>query len=386
MILPAAVWIFNLAFFLIKNNEVCGHEYGSPIESVKKCLNATKNIRYPKENESFVKYTCQAFGFGNRLFVYLSARAAAYRFNKTLLHVRHPDAAVLLSLNFDPNCLENFSDEVVLDKVQFHPHHNNWLEYNNQILEPRISYEVGGYMQSQKYTDFPNVREKIWNGLEFQESKITESADSCIRKYNSLQASSAPLVCAHIRLGDKFGSYRNPDETLRYDDQNQYSHWVPNGDYMRAGIQWFDKTLMKAHYLVLSDTMSRVRRWNLQQYTRNNVTLLDDLHCRLSPLAELSLLFDHCDHLLLTAGTFGIWAGWKSKGHVLMSKLQYVTMRLNKTFFTAQDEESYFPPNVRLLQPCKGELDRFCEVSEARDPHWNDWKKDLVPGRNIKTK
>jgi len=204
----------------LKLLEVNGHEYGVPIDSVKKRLNITKAIRYPRENETFVQFSCQSFGFGNRLFVYLAARAAAYRFNKTFLHVRNPDVAVLLSLNFDPNCSDRFSDEVILDGIHFYPYHNGWLEFNNQILDSKSSYEVGGYMQSHKYGDFPNIRETIWRGLEFQQSKITESADSCILKYKSLQTyRSAPLICVHIRLGDKYGNYRNPDETIRYDDK-----------------------------------------------------------------------------------------------------------------------------------------------------------------------
>jgi len=153
---------------------------------------------------------------------------------------------------------------------------------------------------------------------------------------------------------------------------------------MRVGIEWFDKNLTKAHYLVFSDSITRVRKWNLQQYTRNSITLLDDLHCQYSsPLSELSMLLDHCDHLFLSAGTFGMCAGWRSKGHVLVSKLQFVALRLNKTFISAKDELDHFPPNVHLVHPCEGDIDKFCEVSESRDPHWNDWKANLRPGRNI---
>jgi len=212
------ITLFILLF--VKDNEVlCEHEYGTPIESVQKCLNVTKAKRYPREDESFVKFQCLPLGFGNRLYVYIAARAAAERFNKTFLHVRHPDAAVLLALNFDPYCTENFSDEVILDGIKFQEHKSSWLEYHEHILDSKTSYEVGSYMQSYKFSDFPGVREKIWKGLEFKQSKITDDADHCIMKYKSRLTYSAPLVCVHIRLGDKFKSYRNPDESVRYDDQ-----------------------------------------------------------------------------------------------------------------------------------------------------------------------
>ena len=137
--------------------------------------------------------------------------------------------------------------------------------------------------------------------------------------------------------------------------------------------------------------MSRVQAWNLQQYTPNKVTFLSDLRCKHSSddannmksapphaLIELSMFFDHCDHFLLTAGTFPYWAGWKSTGHVLHSKLQFVSFASNKSFWSKADEEDYFPPNCRLVEPCEGQLDRFCNVSEARDPLWNQWKMKLL--------
>mmetsp|Transcript_18302 Transcript_18302/g.26366 ORF Transcript_18302/g.26366 Transcript_18302/m.26366 type:complete len:232 (+) Transcript_18302:15-710(+) len=197
-----------------------GHEYGAPIESVQKCLNTTKSKRLPRLNESFVKFLCLSAGFGNRLYIYMAARAAAYRFNKTFLQVRSQDAAVLLALNFDPHCQERFIDEVNLDGVKFQPHKPSWVEYNEHILNASTSYEVdNGYMQSYKFTDFPNIREKMWKGLEFQKSKITDDADACMMKYKSGHLYNAPLVCVHIRLGDKFETYRNPDETVRYGNQ-----------------------------------------------------------------------------------------------------------------------------------------------------------------------
>jgi hypothetical protein len=151
--------------------------------------------------------------------------------------------------------------------------------------------------------------------------------------------------------------------------------------------------LVKARYLVFSDTMKRVRAWNIQQYTANKVTLLPDLQCNYSSdanmkdgpphtLIELSMFFDHCDHFLLTAGTFAYWPGWKSTGHVLLSRLQFVALQKNKTFWTKAEEDDYFPPNVRLVEPCKGQLDRFCTVSEAREPLWNQWKTTLVASKD----
>ena len=100
--------------------------------------------------------------------------------------------------------------------------------------------------------------------------------------------------------------------------QSSRSHWVPNKDFLRVGLQWFDATLVKANYLVFSDTMSVVRGWNLSQYTQNEnkVILLPDLRCKHSSvkdaphaLIELSIFLDRCDHFLLTAGTFAYWAG-----------------------------------------------------------------------------
>jgi len=60
----------------------------------------------------------------------------------------------------------------------------------------------------------------MWKGLEFQKSKITDDADACMMmKYKSGYLYNTPLVCVHDRLGDKFETYRNPDETVRYGNQ-----------------------------------------------------------------------------------------------------------------------------------------------------------------------
>ena len=87
-------------------------------------------------------------------------------------------------------------------------------------------------MQTHRFADFPIAREKIWEGLKFQPGEIKKSADECIKVYKSHQAATTattnissrgnighvPLVCVHIRLGDKFQSYRNEDETMKYDE------------------------------------------------------------------------------------------------------------------------------------------------------------------------
>ena len=115
------------------------------------------------------------------------------------------------------------------------PYHTAWVGYNNQTIYEESSYFIGGYTQTQKFADFPVVREKIWKGLEFQPGAIKKSADECIKVYKTHQSlktttnnissrgttGNAPLVCVHIRLGDKFRSYRNEDETINYDSKVQ---------------------------------------------------------------------------------------------------------------------------------------------------------------------
>jgi hypothetical protein len=212
------------------------HEYGLPMLAVQKCLEVHHPFRNLHDLESFVKFELiTSAGIGNRLFPYLAARAIANRFNKTLLHVRHSDSASLRALNFDPDCEELFEDEVNTAGVPFMPYHTAWVGYNNQTLYEESSYSIGGYTQTHKFADFPVVREKIWKGLEFQPGAIKKSADECIKVYKTHQSlktttnnissrgttGNAPLVCVHIRLGDKFRSYRNEDETINYDSKVQ---------------------------------------------------------------------------------------------------------------------------------------------------------------------
>ena len=148
-------------------------------------------------------------------------------------------------------------------------------------------------------------------------------------------------------------------------------------------MKWFDQELKTAQYLVLTDDVQRVKKWNLHEHTANKLVLLHDLNCSLSTeshntMMELSILFNHCDHLLLTVGTFSYWAGWKSVGHVLASSIQMYSFKNKGTAYTKAEEEDFFPPNFRLIKQCDGEVDKFCTVTDPRDPTWNNWKLALL--------
>ena len=96
----------------------------------------------------------------------------------------------------------------------------------------------------------------------------------------------------------------------------------------------------------------------------SGLVLLYDLNRSLSAeshttMMELSILFNHCDHLLLTVGTFSYWAGWKSVGHVLASSIQMYSFKNKGTAYTKAEDEHFFPPNFRLIKQCDGEVDKF---------------------------
>jgi len=211
----------------------------------------------------------------------------------------------------------------------------------------------------------------MYKGLHLQPPLATAAED--YRKiFKDKVGFNTQIVCAHVRLGDTIRNFRDR-VGKRIEPEGS---WVADAKYMKLTMGWFDEKLSKNNvFLVFSDTLDVVKGWNISQYSSQSVTYAGDylLHDKLNTsLIEFEILLNHCDHQLLTSGTYGWWAGWKSKGYVLYSELQYV--KNNKIL---PKDENYFPPNFHLVYPCPEDIDRYCGVKEPKDPNWNNWKLDL---------
>jgi len=77
----------------------------------------------------------------------------------------------------------------------------------------------------------------------------------------------------------------------------------------------------------------------------------------LHTLIELSVFLDHCDHFLLTAGIFAYLSGWKSTCSLIQAAVCCLVEEqdiLDESRYIIEEEDDYFPPNISLVEPCKG--------------------------------
>lgn len=117
-----------------------------------------------------------AVGLGNRLFAHICARSLAYRVNKTFVRLRSNYSKPLDTFSFDPNCEDPFDDELG-GNVSFHQIHINQFAFDSRPLLAERSFKLMGCPETHLCTDFPGVREYIYQGIEV-ENYVSEESNS----------------------------------------------------------------------------------------------------------------------------------------------------------------------------------------------------------------
>lgn len=336
----------------------------------------SRQNRNPLLNETFIvlpKLGSRTYGVGNMLFVFVAARSLALDFHKTLIR---PHQIELDAFSFNLNCNDTYIEQ--LSNIPMSEKIGGTVHYKEYKLEYNKSYSVYPYMLSYKYFDSPKARTMTYNGLRIH--GFAGQQASHIKSYlKDILPKGEPIVCSHVRLGDTM-MYRNRDGSHRTGGRRKFP-WCANKDYLTFSMKWFDKQLSnRSHYVFFSDTMQTVQSWNLEKYTSNKIYYFNELYTNITStttntplneykfekttLSEMAFLLDHCDHLLLTSGTFSYWAGWKSKGLVLYSQQNNNDMA----------GQHFYPPNFHIVRHCVEDKDKHCSVSPPKDITWNNWK------------
>jgi hypothetical protein len=97
-------------------------------------------------------------------------------------------------------------------------------------------------------------------------------------------------------------------------------YWEPSKEYIQYGMNWFDSRVSESTYLVFSNRVDIVKSWNIESLTNSSVRYFADYMSADNAMMDLSIMLEHCHHLFLSLGTYAYWAGWKSKGYVLMAE------------------------------------------------------------------
>jgi len=157
------------------------------------------------------------------------------------------------------------------------------------LHEKKMNVKLLGYLQSFKY--FERFSDVIRDNFRFKEDITTVVADFFEEKVDSL----AVTVGVHIRRGDMTEAY-----------YKQYGYQTAPIDYFLKAMQFFRSRFKKVIFVVCSDDIA----WAKENLANESHLVFSTGHSNAIDLAILS----HCQHVILSVGSFGWWAAWLANG------------------------------------------------------------------------
>ena len=156
-------------------------------------------------------------------------------------------------------------------------------------LQPTSNMSVHGYMQSYRY---------IMNYLPSLQNIFVFHPDIVLKCQTRLSSNLSEIkIGVHIRMPD---IHNEPLDTFTY--------FVPTAQFVNDSIQYFQSLYPNAKFILCSNDVPRAREYlSLSQHP--NFIWIDDSSNGAEDMCLLSL----CDHFILSASTFGIWAALLGK-------------------------------------------------------------------------
>ncbi|CAH1791911.1 unnamed protein product [Owenia fusiformis] len=161
------------------------------------------------------------------------------------------------------------------------------------------------YFQSWRYLE--EIKEDLKRQFTFN-STIDNTALKFINQVRSDARANITLDIDHVNL-TLIGVH------IRRSDMARAQHLHPKTGYLAAPKQYFQNAMeyfrtkhKHVHFIICTDDI----KW-AQNNTQFHHTTLSIGH---SPGEDLAIL-SHCDHIIMSTGTFSWWAGWLSPGEVL---------------------------------------------------------------------
>ena len=270
--------------------------------------NATRT--YTKKQYNLIMRV-YSLGLGNRMFAYASSYGLAKETNR--IFVYHSFSNILTNsfgITHLPQREINCSSCVEFCTTKC-------CVFQEELYRlPEEDIILSGFMQSWKY--FIKYDDEIRKQFIFK-SNIRNKAMEFLNTVNAKKK--FRIVGVHIRRGDM----------MNIKNKN-YGHTVADVEYLNRAIAYF-KNKYSCVFVVSSNDLqwseNALKHYaNNTVYTRGNSATLD--------LAILSM----CDHVIMTVGTFGWWAGYLSGGEVIYYKNW---PKIGSTFDSTIAKEDYFP-------------------------------------------
>ncbi|CAH1791820.1 unnamed protein product [Owenia fusiformis] len=165
---------------------------------------------------------------------------------------------------------------------------NSYMQLNNTR-----NYTLSGGLQSYKY--FNNVQNEIRKEFKFSKT-VDEAANIFLR--NATPNLNTTLVGIHIRRGD----------FLKHEEQGFV---VPHVSYFNNAMKYTQEKFTNVHFIVCSDDI----KWCKENIKPTSVTFSESNEA----IVDMAIL-SKCNHVIMSTGTFGWWAGFLSRGTVIYYK------------------------------------------------------------------
>ena len=170
-----------------------------------------------------------------------------------------------------------------------------------------LTSTVTPFCQFEHYQYFVHDFEEICNLFTFKEEILHKANVSLSSTLNNIIRSNVALVGIHVRRGNR-----------------RFKTNLAPQDYFTKAMDYFRQKYHNVHFVVASID----RMWVKEKLCPfSNVTLLPAGSSAATDMAALTL----CDHVIMSVGTFGFWAGLLAGGEVI--------------YFNGNDQVNYFPPH-----------------------------------------
>ncbi|GFU12417.1 galactoside alpha-(1,2)-fucosyltransferase 1, partial [Nephila pilipes] len=148
------------------------------------------------------------------------------------------------------------------------------------------------------YTFFDHVEDEIRREFQFSD-EVRMYAHQVLQKANVYHLQNATYVGIHVRRGD----YQKRWLSI-------FKGVAVNIEYFQKATEYFRNKYQNVIFLVVSDD----RRWCIENLSgRLGVHVTQEAS---SPIHDLAVLA-HCNHTVMTYGTFGFWGAYLAGGEVV---------------------------------------------------------------------
>lgn len=188
-----------------------------------------------------------------------------------------------LAKSFDLPYVKN----VTLQNMKSYVLYDPWGRFVNISLDPSFNWTLFGYFQSFKL--FEKSLAVIRKSFVIKKEYLDRAYDFT----KQVSKEGYENVCLHIRRGD-----------MTSDHNKKYGYNLPDIDFVNKSMQFYINKYEFVTFIVISDDI---------QWCKNSIKR----YVEYSPFTDIQsdiALMSLCDHVIVTAGTFGWWGAFLSGG------------------------------------------------------------------------